>query len=483
MKPIVFRFCVIYFGLYAAATQILGGVLLLPGFQLPAFGNVWPLRDLTLWAAQHVFGLTPPLVYTGNSGDTAFHWVQTALLLTIATTATAIWSALARWRIRTVDGQYTRTDRRKRDRTDRIRDRADLRQQDRTNRRQQDRTDYRQEARTDQHQQDRTDNPTDNYPLRKWFRLVLRFALAAQMFYYGMAKIIPTQFPPPGLVTLIEPVGSASLSDLLWTFIGASTSYQVMTGGAEMTAGLLLLTPQTTTLGALIGLLDMTQVFLLNMTYDFGLKQISFHLLLMFVFLLAPDFRRLANVLVLNRAAAPSSEPPLFATARANRIALAAQLIIGLYLIVMFGSLSTRYFYADGGPGAPRSPLYGIWNVEQLSIDDQVRPAVMNDYDRRWRRVIFDTPNVVVFQRTDDSLAHFGAALADDGRTLALTKRNSRTWSARFEVERPSHDRLILVGDMDRYRIRMQLRLVELDTFRLLRSTFRWIRPPDPFAG
>ena len=417
-----FRFCVAYFAIYAAATQILGGVLLLPGLQVPALGTVWPLRDLTLWAAQHVVGLTTPLVYTGNSGDTAFHWVQTALLLTIAVVATAIWSALDRPAKRDV-------------------------------------------------------------AIAKWFRLFLRFALAAQMFYYGMAKIIPTQFPPPGLVTLIEPVGSASLSDLLWTFIGASTSYQVITGVAEMAAGMLLLTPQTTTLGALIGLLDMTQVFLLNMTYDFGLKQISFHLLLMFAFLLAPDFRRLANVLVLNRAAAPSSEPPLFATPHANRIALAAQLIFGLYLVVMFGSLSTRFFYADGGPGARRSPLYGIWNVEQLSIDDQVRPAVMNDYDRRWRRVIFDTPNVVVFQRTDDSLAHYGASLADDGRTLALTKRDSKTWSARFEVERPSHDRLILVGDMDRFRIRMQLRLVELDTFRLLRSTFRWVRPPDPFAG
>src|SRR5262245_61215611 len=422
MTRIGFRFVIVYLTLYAVTTQLLGGILLVPGMSLPVLGTVWPMRDLTLWVAERIAGLTPPLLYTGNSGDTAFHWVQTAIVLLLAMIVTALWSALDRRR-------------------------------------------------------------SDDAALRTWFRLFVRVALAAQMFYYGMAKIIPTQFPPPGLVTLIEPVGSASLSDLLWTFIGASTSYQVITGGAEMAAGLLLLTPQTTTLGALIGVRDMTQVFLLNMTYDFGLKQISFHLLLMFVFLLAPDFRRLANVLVLNRAAEPSSEPPLFATPRANRIALAAQLMFGLYLVVMFGSLSTRYFYADGGPGAPRSPLYGIWNVEQLSIDDQVRPAVMNDYDRRWRRVIFDTPNVVVFQRTDDSLAHFGASLADDGRTLALTKRNSRTWSARFEVERPSHDRLILVGDMDRYRIRMQLRLVELDTFRLLRSTFRWVRPPDPFAG
>ena len=430
MKIVAFRFCIVYFTVYAAATQVLGGVLLLPGLQLPALGNVWPMRDVTLWIAEHIVGLTPPLRYTGNSGDTAFHWIQTAWLLLAAIAATAIWSAFdppSREALRPGD--------------------------------------------------------SDHAGLRKWFRVFIRFALAAQMFYYGMAKIVPTQFPPPGLVTLIEPVGSASLSDLLWTFIGASTPYQVITGGAEMLAGLLLLTPQTTMLGALIGFVDMLQVFLLNMTYDFGLKQISFHLLLMFAFLLAPDARRLANVLVLNRRAEPSSERPLFATARANRVALIAQLAFGVYLIAMFTSLSTRYFYAAGGPGAPKSPLYGIWNIEQMSVDDEIRPTVSNDYDRRWRRVIFDAPDVVVFQRTDDSLAHYGVMLDADARTLGLSKRNSTTWSARFTVERPSHDRLILAGDMDHYKIRLQLRLVELDTFRLLRSTFRWVRPPDPFAG
>jgi len=431
-----FKFCIVYFTIYAAATQVLGGVLLVPGFQLPALGNVWPMRDVTFWIAEHVVGLTPPLRYTGNSGDTAFHWIQTAWLLVAAIAATAIWSAL--------DPSSRRA--RRRGLAVALAE-------------------------------------AEHASLRKWFRVFIRFALAAQMFYYGMAKVIPTQFPPPGLVTLIEPVGSASLSDLLWTFISASTPYQMVTGCAEMLAGLLLLTPQTTTLGALIGLVDMLQVFLLNMTYDFGLKQISFHLLLMFAFLLAPDARRLINVLVLNRRAEPSSERPLFATPRANRIALIAQIAFGVYLVAMFTSLSTRYFYAAGGPGAPRSPLYGIWNIEQMSVDDEIRPTVLNDYDRRWRRVIFDAPDVVVFQRTDDSLAHYGASLAGDGRALALSKRNSRTWSARFAVDRPSHGRLILTGEMDHYQIRLQLQLVELDTFRLLRSTFRWVRPPDPFAG
>jgi hypothetical protein len=419
---LAFRFCFVYFGLYSLATQIFGGVFLFPNFSFPALGTIWPMRQITLWCAEHIFRVTSPLLYTGNSGDTVFHWVQTSWLLVLAGIVTAAWSWLDRAR-------------------------------------------------------------HDYATLHKWFRLFMRFGLAAQMFYYGMAKIIPTQFPRPSLVTLVEPVGNFSLSDLLWTFIGASTPYQIVTGCAEMLAGLLLLTPRTTTLGALIALMDMLQVFVLNMTYDFGLKQMSFHLILMSLFLLAPELRRLANVLLLDRPAGPSAQPQLFATRRANRIAVAVQIVFGIYLVAMFTSLSLRYWYGEGGGGSPRSPLYGIWNIDQMSIDGQVRPPLLNDYDRRWRRVIFDSPDVMVFQRTDDSFAHYGVSLDVDSRRLLLTKGNSRNWGATFTFERPAQDELILEGDMDNHKIRMRLQLVELDTFRLLNSSFRWVHPPDPFAG
>ena len=416
------RFCIVYFALYSLGTQIIGGVLLTPWFSFPALGTVWPMREITNWLAEHVFGVRLPILYTGNSGDTVFHWIQTAWLLALAMAITAAWCTL---------------------------------QPDRS----------REER------------------WHRWFRVFIRFALAAQMFYYGMAKIIPTQFPPPSLVTLVESVGNLSLSDLLWTHIGASTPYQVFTGCAEILSGILLLAPRTTLLGALIGLADMTQVFVLNMTYDFGLKQISFHYLLMFAFLIAPDARRLANVLVLNRSAEPSSPPDLFATPLANRRALVAQVVFGIYLIGMFTWVATRSYYAEGGPGVERSPLYGIWNVEELSVDGQSRPPVLNDYDRRWRRAIFDTPDVLVFQRTDDSFAHYEAAIDASRRAIVLTKRNGGNWRAAFTFERPSSDRLVLEGAMDGHQLRIRLRLVELDTFRLLNSRFRWVRPPDPFAG
>jgi len=36
---------------------------------------------------------------------------------------------------------------------------------------------------------------------------------------------------------------------------------------------------------------------------------------------------------------------------------------------------------------------------------------------------------------------------------------------------------------MDNHKIHVLLTLVEFDSFRLLNSGFRWIRPPDPSGG
>jgi hypothetical protein len=412
----------VYLGIYSLATPIVGGLTLFPSTSLPILGTRWPMRDITLWLAMHVFHIRGPLVYTGNSGDTAFHWVQTLWLLIGSALATAIWSHLDR-----------------------------------------DRANY-----------DR---------LHEWFRLFLRFSLAAQMLYFGMAKVIPTQFPPPSLVTLVEPVGNLSSSDLLWTFMGASTAYEMFTGWAEVVAGALLIVPRTAMLGMVIALADMIQVFVLNMTYDVGLKQYSFHLILISLFLLAPDVPRLVRVFLLDRPAGPPQRAPLFSTPRANRRALIAQMAFGIYLAAMFTRLALIFWSGPGGPGSPKSPLYGIWDVDRLSVDGQLRAPVLNDYDRRWRRVVFDAADVVVFQRTDDSFAHYGAVVDDRLHSIVLDKGGSRNWKATFTFARPASGRLIVDGEMDDHTIHLELRRVDLDTFRLLNSGFRWIKPPDPYGG
>lgn len=414
---VAFRFCFTYLGLFCLVTQISGSMIPNPFFEYRGLGKLWPLRELTLAVARYVFGSTLGPDDAKVGGEPLFFWVQAFWILGVALLATVLWSVLDRRRRHYV-------------------------------------------------------------VMHTWFRLFVRFALASAMFEYGMTKVIPTQFPAPSLDTLVTPAGDLTLSALLWTSIGASPAYEIFTGCIEVFGAILLLVPRTTMLGAMISLAAMTQVFALNMTYDIGLKLVSLHLIVLAIFLLVPDVPRLVNFFWRNRPAGVATHPELFASDGANRRALAMQLIFGLYLVGMYTYINIAFWQVGGG-GSPRSPLYGIWNVEELSIDGQVREADLNDYDRRWRRVIFDKPADVIFQRTDNSFARYGASVDSRGNVVSLTRGGSRNWKATFNVERPARDRLILDGEMDGHRVRAQLRLAEFDTFRLLNSTFRWVRPHE----
>jgi len=227
-------------------------------------------------------------------------------------------------------------------------------------------------------------------------------------------------------------------------------------------------------LGALICLADMIQVFMLNMTYDVPVKLFAFHLILLACFLLAPDLPRLVNVLFLNRATVASGPTQLFRPVRANRIVLAAQIILGLWLVTL-NAYSIRRYWGMFGGGAPQSPLYGIWEVNRMTIDEEERPPLLTD-NGRWRRVIFDFPTVMAFQRMDDSFAYYPASINLTDKSLALTKRTDKNWRANFILQRPAREHLILDGRMDNHQVHMELQLIERNKFLLVRRGFHWVQ-------
>lgn len=411
---VAFRFCFVYFGLFSLYTQVFGGLISIPTVDIPDPASLWPMRQIVFWTAAHIFHAKLPLVYAGSgSGDKTFDWVVAFCLLVFAALATAIWSALDRRR--------------------------------------------------------------ENYvTLAKWFRLFIRFSLASTMIGYGVDKVIPLQMPLPYLTRLIEPFRNFSPMGVLWSSIGASPAYEIFAGCAELLGGVLLVCPRTAMLGALVCVADMTQVFMLNMTYDVPVKLFSFHLLLMALFLLAPESQRLLDFFLHNRAVASSTQPQLFSTPRGNRIALMAQIIFGMWMVgvSVYGAWSGWHTY---GNGQPKSPLYGIWNVDDLSIDGQLRSPLVIDYDR-WRRAVFDFPDGMAFQRMDDSFAYYGASINTKDRTLALTKYSDQNWKASFTFQRPAEDQLILDGAMDSHKIHMQLRMMDRSKFLLLNRGFHWVQ-------
>jgi len=176
---------------------------------------------------------------------------------------------------------------------------------------------------------------------------------------------------------------------------------------------------------------------------------------------------------LLNRATAPSTETPLFRGVRANRIALAAQIIFGLWLVGLYCHYSWGIWNTWGG-GRPVPPLYGIWEVKQMSIDEQPRPPLLTD-STRWRRAIFDGyPDGMAFQRMDDSFAPYVASVNLPERTLALTKKDDKNWTANFTFQRPAEDQLILDGRMDNHQVHMELQLTDRNSFLLVSRGFHW---------
>lgn len=360
---------------------------------------------------EDVFGVQITVEPNG-SGDTTFNYVQVFCYLVLALAVTAFWSFLDRRRL-----NYVR--------------------------------------------------------LHDWLQAYVRLALALVMLGYGAAKVIPTQFTTPSLDRLMQPFGDASPMGLLWTFMGASAAYTIFAGLSEMIGGLLLIARRTQLLGALVSFGVMLNVVLLNFCYDVPVKLFSSHLLLMSIFLMLPGVGRLVNLLVLNRRVEPAPIRPLFQRKWLHRSALVLRTVFVLGWAGMFLYQGWK-MSAEYGFRAPKPPLYGIWNVEELTVDGTPRPPLITD-TTRWRRMIFSYPRFMSIQQMDDSRVGYRVAVDEKKKTLTMTKRNEPNWRTRFSYRQIEPGLLAVEGTMDGQKMQAKIRRVEESKFLLVSRGFNWI--------
>ena len=320
--------------------------------------------------------------------------------------------------------------------------------------------------------------------LQPWVWTVLRVVLAAAMFYFGTAKLIPTQMPFV-LNRLVEPFGNFSPTGVLWAQVGISQPYQIMLGAAEVLGGLLLLVPRTAAAGALVCTFDLTQVFILNMTYDIRLKSVSSQLLLLSLFLLAPYARRLFAAAFTDRVVPASPPPPLFVGVRANRAAVAVQVVVGLALLAAFGGQGWQQFTR------PTPNLYGIWQVDGFSAEGYRRDPLLTD-ELRWRRVVFDRPFLmsdpvmVTVQHMDDSFEVFGGRIDPAKHFVDLTNRvelgsyeetPTKIRRTYWWPDEGSTERIVIDGaDFSGHEIHAWFTRLDPASFPLVERGFNWVQ-------
>jgi len=320
------------------------------------------------------------------------------------------------------------------------------------------------------------DRRRPNYQrLYAWLRVYVRYALAATMISYGVSKVIELQFASPTPDRLLQTYGESSPMGLLWTFMGFSALYCFFGGASEMLGGLLLSLRRTTLLGALVCAGVLTNIVMLNMSFDVPVKLYSSHLLAQALFLAAPDLRRLADFFLLNRAAAPAQEPPLIARPRVRKIAEA--LVAVLFITYVGYSLLDAHGQSKVyGTLAPKPPYYGIWAVDEMAIDGQVRPPLLTDPDR-WRRVLFPYPDVLAIQPLEGGLTYYRLKLAPAAHTLTLTtgQRAKKKMQADLSYRETGPGRLEIAGTFNGRKVRATLHREEQSKFLLTSRGFHWI--------
>ena len=310
--------------------------------------------------------------------------------------------------------------------------------------------------------------------LYAWLRVYVRFALAATMINYGVVKVIELQFASVTPDRLVQTYGESSPMGLLWTFMGFSTLYCFFGGAAEMLGGLLLTLRRTTLLGALVSAGVLANVVMLNLSFDVPLKLFSSHLLTQALFLAAPDLRRLANLFLLNRATEPAPEPPLIARARVRKIAQA--LVAALFAAYVGYSLFDAFkMNKTIGELAPKPPFYGVWTVDEMAIDGQVRPPLLTDPDR-WRRVIFPYTDVLAVQSLEGEIKYYSLKLTPATRTFALSEDpGSKKKPDLLSYRETGPGRLEIAGVFNGRKVHTTLHREKPSKFLLTSRGFHWI--------
>ena len=293
-----------------------------------------------------------------------------------------------------------------------------------------------------------------------WFRVYLRYLLAAVMLGYGMAKVIPVQFPQPSLVQLITPVGELTKMRLLWLSMGAAPAYQVFTGLCEVTGALLLLSRRTSLLGALILAGSLTNVLALNLAYGIGVQLNVTVYLLMALMLIAPDARRLIETLVQPTAPAVPKPAPGAGWRGMTRATAAVKWLLVIWLI----GVHVREPWVMSADEWRIPALYGIYDVEEF-VRGGV--ALAKDDNARWQRVVMAERNTAAIQTTSGPLQRYEVSVDEAAHTLTLTPAQGKGDPLTLRYSREGDGRLIVDGNINGAAVRARLHATDLTKFTL----------------
>ncbi|WP_175633687.1 hypothetical protein [Pedobacter ghigonis] len=371
------------------------------------------LHHFIPWFAKHIIHYNYDFtIYTNGSGDTSYDWVLLLCMFIVSVAGCIIWSVLDRKRKSYNAAHY-------------------------------------------------------------WLVVLVRFYLAFTLVLYGLIKVIKLQFPDPSLTRLLQPFGDASPMGLAWTFLGFSKGYNIFMGIVEVSA-ILLLFRRTVIVGAFLSLAATGHVMSMNYFFDVPVKLLSTALVVMSLFILAPHFLKLYRFFIKyeNQQLDKMYRP----TFKKRWLYISAYSLKYLYITASVGYLLYSFLQQTKiyGSAAPKPFLYGIYNVENMTLKGKTLAPLTTD-SIRWKQMVISYAGYARVKTMNDSTYNFSTVFNTKKKELTLGSLDKESIKYTLTYRITGKDNLILSGLKGKDSITVSFKKKDLKDFRLINRGFHWV--------
>ena len=311
--------------------------------------------------------------------------------------------------------------------------------------------------------------------LYKVLIVILRYYLAVTFIAYGSFKLVRFQFPSFSPVMLLQAYGNTTPKELAWSFMGYSDRYNYFIGFGEYLAGFLLFFRRTSLLGAIIGLGLLANIVAFNYSYDVNVKLFTTVMLIMTLFIMIKDSRRLSDFFFFNKITLSSDDKSL----TIKRQWLYKALRIGKYVFivyVVFFNLRIDYAKTKSGHyNTMKQPLYGIYNVTIFVRNkDTLKPLTTDTF--RWKKLVISSPpGSASVMLMNDSLKSFKITTDTVKKKILMYAQADISDSYTFTYSELKPNMLMISGTWHKDSLQIQFQKYDLKRFPLVNHSFRWI--------
>lgn len=223
-------------------------------------------------------------------------------------------------------------------------------------------------------------------------RVVLRYRLALGIIAYGFIHLFPMQLPYPSISLKNTNYGEFTDWKIASISYGVAPGFESFLGIFEILAALLLLHRKSASIGAVIAIGFLGNVFLSNLAYSGGEVTYSLHLLLLAIPIVYFDWTRWYKIIMLGKPAFPNLYQPHFFTKWKYYFRLALRVSFLSFLVLVLGSCAYAAFL-DGGYQYPKTKglpgVAGLYNVSEFRLNGKAVPYSLTD-SIRWHDVVFE---------------------------------------------------------------------------------------------